>query len=167
MKKSFLFALLIALVFAFSGVVFAGDGSNYRQLQETAVFFNNYGAALSAGQAVVLDTAGTGVTAGTTLGAYITVLSGTADSVLVVGVVSEQQTTCADQTPCIIVTKGPVDTLSLDSSDAITINTAVGTSGSAGYGYIGGGTNLGVALEAGDGTDTGKTIIWVNPTGAD
>ena len=157
-------ALLFALVLAFNGVVFAGDGKDYRQLQETAVFFNNSGTTLSAGMVVILDTAGTGVTAGTTLGAYVT-LAGSTDSVLAVGVVSEQQISCADQTPCIIVTKGPVDTLALDSSYAITINTAVGTE-TATSGYCGGGTNLGIALEAGDGTDTGKVIVWVAPTGA-
>ena len=164
-KKLMSFALLFALVFAFSGVVLAGDGSDYRQLQETAVFFNNAGASISAGMVVILDTAGTGVSAGTTLGAYVT-LAGSTDSALAVGVVSEQQTTCADQTPCIIVTKGPVDTLALDSGYAVTINTAVGTE-TATSGYCGGGSNLGIALEAGDGTDTGKVIVWVAPTGAD
>jgi len=164
MKKFSLFALLIALVVAFSGVCFAGDGADYRQLQETSVFYNNYNGTLEDGQAVVLDVS---ATAGTTLGSYITVLSGSADSVLAVGVISEQQASCAYQQPCIVVTKGPVYALSLDSSDAITNSTAVGTSGSAGYGYIGGGTNLGIALEAGDGTDTGETVIWVAPTGAD
>jgi hypothetical protein len=165
MKKSFLFALLFALVLAFNGVCFAGDGSNYRQLQDTAVFFNNSGTTLSAGMVVILDTAGTGVTAGTTLGSYVT-LAGSTDSVLAVGVVSEQQISCLDQTPCIVVIRGPVDTLSLDSGYALTINTAVGTE-TATSGYCGGGVNLGIALEAGDGTDTGKTIIWVAPTGAD
>lgn len=164
MKKFSLFALLIALVVAVSGVCFAGDGSDYRQLQETGVFFNNSGEILSAGQVVILDTAGTGVSAGTTLGSYIT-LTASADSVLVVGVVSEQQVTCLDQTPCIVVTKGPVDTQAYDSTDAVSINTAVGSA--AKKGLCGGGVNLGIALENGDAADTGKLVVWVAPTGAD
>ena len=44
-------ALLFVLVLAFNGVAFgwgaaSGDGSNYRQLQETAVFYNNAGMTL-------------------------------------------------------------------------------------------------------------------------
>ncbi len=167
-KYLFSLALLFALVFAFSGVVLAGDGKNYRQLQETGVFFNNAGRTLSAGQVVILDTSGTGVTAGTTLGSYITLVSG-ADSVLAVGVIAESQITCLDQTPCIVVTKGPVDTSINDSTDAVTINTAVGTSPNTATcdGCAGGGTNLGIALEAGSGADADKIIVWVNPTGAD
>lgn len=164
-KKFMSLALLFALVLAFSGVCFAGDGSNYRQLQETAVFFNNSGYTLSAGSVVILDTAGTGVTAGTTLGSYVTVVDG-ADSILAVGVVVEGFDS-ADQTPVVVVTKGPVDTLAYDSSDAVTINTAVGTTATGtGHHFCGGGTDLGIALEAGDGTDTGKLIVWVAPTGA-
>jgi hypothetical protein len=165
MKKFSLFALLIALVLTVSGVCFAGDGSDYRQLQETAVFFNNSGSTISSGDVVILDTAGTGVTAGSTLGAYVKIAPASADSVLVVGVVGESQSACLDQTPVIVVTKGPVDTFAADSSDAVTIDTAVGTSVVSGY--AGGGTNLGIALEAGDGTDSGKLIVWVAPTGAD
>src|SRR3990167_1493461 len=132
MKKLMsLVALLFALGLAFNGACFAwgtsgGDGSNYGQLQETAVFFNNSGAKLVHGQAVVFDLDGTGVTAGTTLGAYVETVSQSADSVLVVGVV---KVAALDQTPVIVVTKGPIDTLAADSSDAITSGAAVGTAG--------------------------------------
>lgn len=168
MKKYIILALLIVSL-AFSGATFAGDGTDYRQLQETAVFLNNSGSTLSAGMAVILDSSGT---AGTTLGSYITIVSG-ADSVLVVGVISEQQETCAKGMPCIVVTKGPVDTLINDKSDAVTTETAVGTSTKVladtlpNRGYVGGGTNLGVALEGGAGTEGDKIIVWVDPTGAD
>lgn len=168
MKKLFSFALLFALVLAFSGVCFAGDGTDYRQLQETAVFYNYSGQTLSAGDVVILNTT-SNATTGTTLGSYVT-LAGTAsaDSVLVVGVVHESQTTALSASPVVVVTKGPVETYIADSSDAVTINTAVGTSAVDGYTWCaGGGTNLGIALEAGDGTDGDKIIVWVDPTGAD
>lgn len=167
MKKLFsLSALLFAASMAFSSAVFAwgttgGDGSNYGQLQETAVFFNNSGVKLVHGNAVVLDLDGTGVTAGTTLGAYVERTT-SADSVLAVGVVKHPS---VDQTPVIVVTKGPIDTLAQDSSDAVTSGSAVGTATTPGT--IGGGTNLGIALEAGAGTDGDYLFVWVDPTGAD
>jgi len=176
MKKYLMsLALLFVFVLAFNGVVFGwgtqgGDGSNYRQLQETAVFLNNSGQILSAGNVVILDTAGTDASSGTTLGAGITIAeTAPMDSVLAVGVVHEFQTSVLSGTPVVIVTKGPVKTLIADSTDAVTINTAVGTTA-----YVkdcaacaGGGTNLGIALEAGDGTDGDEIIVWVSPTGAD
>ena len=168
MKKLFLIAAL--LLGGFAGNAYAlssgGDGSNYAALQETAVFFNNSGATLSAGQVVILDTAGTGVAADTTLGSYVTLVSG-ADSVLAVGVV--KSTESLDQTPVVVVTEGPVDTYCVDSADAVSINTAVGTASDAQSmtGRCGGGTNLGIALEAGGGGNFGKLFVWVSPTGAD
>lgn len=140
------------------------DGKNYRSLQEVGVFFNNSGSTLSAGDVVILDTAGTGVTAGTTLGAYVTTTT-SADSVLALGVVLS--TSAADQTPVAVITKGPADTFCLDNADAVTVNTAVGTATTAGR--CGGGTNLGIALEAGDGQNAqpGGMVIWISPTGAD
>ena len=176
MKKLFLIAaLLLASIFVNNNSVFAlqasGDGSRFAALQETAVFFNNSGQTLSAGQVVILDTAGTGVAADTTLGSYVR-LTASADSVLVVGVV--KSTTALDQTPVVVVTEGPVDTQCADSGDAVTINTAVGTTtigpdgGVSGIGGLcGGGTNLGIALEAGSGTDSAKLYVWVSPTGGD
>ncbi|MDI6732326.1 MAG: hypothetical protein QME16_00135 [Planctomycetota bacterium] len=167
-KLCMLIALLFAEVLAFNGVCFAwgsasGDGSNYRQLQETAVFFNNGGNRLTHGEAVVLDLNGTGVTAGTTLGAYVEDLA-TADSILVVGCVKYA---ADNQTPVVVVTKGPIDALAADSSDAVSSGTAVGTTASGTIGSIGGGTNLGIALEAGSGSDDDYLFIWVDPTGAD
>ena len=74
----------------------------------------------------------------------------------------------ADQTPVIVVTKGPVETTCSDSSDGVTQFAAVGLSGTAGRGNeCGGGTNLGIALEAGDGTNSDELRVWVDPTGAD
>ncbi len=149
----------------------SGDGSRFAALQETAVFFNNSGATMSAGQVVILDVSGSGVAADTTLGSYVT-LTSSADSVLVVGVV--KSTTALDQTPVVVVTEGPVDTQCADAGDAVTASTAVGstTYGAGGFsaggkGLCGGGTNLGFSLEAGDGTDSGKLYVWVAPTGGD
>jgi hypothetical protein len=163
-KKLFLIVALLLVMCMPVSKVFAwghagSDGSNYAALQETAVFYNNSGAVMSAGEVVVLDPAGT---AETTLGSYVT-FSSTVDSILVMGVV---KAAAAIGSPVIVVTKGPIDTLAADSSDAVTTVTAVGSTGVC-KGTAGGGTNLGIALEAGDGTDTGKLFVWVAPTGAD
>lgn len=181
MKKSTLFfaTLLFACVVAISSLAIkevygwgaaTGDASNYRQLQETAVFFNNSGVTLVEGDVVILDVDGAGVTTGTTLGAYVTRTNvanasrALADNILVMGVV--RSTSVANQRPIVVVTKGPALTTADDSSDVVSNFTAVGTSGSNTE-RAGGGTNLGIALEAGDGTDDDQIIIWVAPTGAD
>lgn len=174
-KRLFSLSALLFAVLAFSGVDRAysmgtgtGDGSNYRQIQETAVFYNNSGSTLSQGDVVIMDTYQDGVSTGTTLGSYVTLSTGAAsakaDSVLAVGVVLS--TSVVDDRPVVVVTKGPALTTCDDSSDAVTNRTAVGTSGGT-AGRCGGGTNLGVSLEAGDGTDGDQLIIWVDPTGAD
>lgn len=155
-----LLVMVLAIPFkAFSWGATGLDGKNFGQLQETAVFYNNSGQSLTAGLAVILDTSGT---AGTTLGGYITI-SATADSVLAVGVTKD---TCPASSSCVVVTKGPAKVYASDSTDAVTSGSAVGTTATR-EGYIGGGTNLGIALEAGDGTDGDEIYIWVAPTGAD
>jgi hypothetical protein len=158
---------LIACLFAVSGVAFgwgSGDGSDYGQLQETTVFFNNSGVRLVHGMAVIIDVSGTGVTAATTMGAYVTGATASADSNYVVGVVKEAAN---DQMPVVVVTRGPIDALVQDSSEAISAGTQVGTAGTGTIGCVGAGTNLGVALEAGDGTDGSYLYIWVNPSNSD
>ena len=189
MKKILISLLAIPLaVSMFSGLAFGwgstgGDGSRYTQLQETAVFFNNSGHTLYHGWACLLDLAGTDGTStpttGTTLGAMVDVESG-ADSVLVIGVTANASTSgYIDQGPVVVITKGPAVAVAMDSTDAVTSGSAVGTTvtpsatdgGASGLsidgGQIGGGTNLGLALEAGDGTDFDEIVIWVDPTGAD
>ena len=168
MKKLFLIAALLLTGMLFnSQAVLAlqagGDGTNFAALQETAVFLNNSGTTMSAGQVVILDSTGT---ADTTLGAYVT-HSYSADSILVVGVV--KSTLVQTGQPVVVVTEGPVDTQCYDSTDAVTTLTAVGSSAGSGntLGVCGGGTNLGFALEAGDGTNAGKLYVWVSPTGGD
>lgn len=168
LKALSLLALLLVGVFAFNRMAFGwsstgGDGSEFTTLQETAVFFNNAGATLTAGQVVAIDLNGTGVTANDTLGAYVETVSG-ADSVLVVGVV--KSTSAPDQTPVVVVTKGVIDVRCDDLSDAVTSGAAVGTSGRQ-QGLCGGGTNLGIALEAGAGTDGDLLNVWIDCTGAD
>lgn len=176
--KTLFLALLMASIVVFgtakNGFTWgaaSGDASNYRQLQETAIMFNNSGGALVAGDVVILDNRNAGVVTGTTLGAYITTTGqantvygdSLADHVMVVGVVLHG---AADQRPVTVVTKGPALTTVDDSSDAVSNRTAVGTSGATTK-RAGGGTNLGIALEPGDGTDGDQIIIWVSPTGAD
>jgi len=178
MKKSLrIIALLFVAVLAFNGAAFGwgtngGDGGRFSQLQEIGVFFNNSGSTLSAGDVVILDISGSGntaITSGTNLGSYVRLTSdgipdaALADHVLAIGVVKSSS---ADQTPVGVVTRGPVDTTCDDSSDAVTIRTAVGTS-AATSGRCGGGTNLGVALEAGDGTDGDTLFIWVQGIGTE
>ena len=153
MKKFNLFYSLLLigiLALSITGKVWAwgatgSNGANFEALQETAVFFNNSGATLDAGEVVILDTFQTGVATGTTLGSYVTLSTGQAsaiaDSVLAVGVV--KSTSVADQLPVVVVTKGPIAALCDDSGDAVTVRTAVGTSGSSTTGRCGGGTNLG------------------------
>ena len=179
-NRKFIYSLLsvslaVLLSLSVTGKVWAwgatgSDGGNAQALQETAVFFNNSDETMTAGTVAVLDTGGAGVSTGTTLGAYVKTPSSVnqwvtkTDTVLAVGVV---KSTASDQRPVIVVTKGPVDTLVDDSSDAVTIRTAVGVSGLAGSDNAGGGTNLGISLEAGSGSDGDQIYIWVDPTGAD
>lgn len=167
-RKLLISTLLCVGILAFIGVAYpwgsaTGDGSRYAAVQETAVMYNNSGADLLAGTVVILDVGGS---AASTLGSYITITS-QVDSSGVIGVVKD--VSCAAGTPCIVVTKGPIDTLILDSTDAVSISRYVGTgltAGRAGGSPIGlraGDGILGWALEAGDGTDTGKAFIWVSP----
>lgn len=154
--------LLFALVLAFNGVAFSwgttgGDGSNYGQLQETAVFYNNSGRTLTAGEVVVLDLDGSGVSCGTTLGAYVDVISA-ADARSVMGVV--KSTSAANGSPVVVVTKGPVKARSEDDSDPVTAGSAVGTTTTPGC--MGGGTKLGYALDSGNGSEGQLIWIWVD-----
>jgi len=182
MRKYLSLAILLG-AFAFSGIAVqevhswgsaSGDGTDYHQLQETAVFFNNSGSTLTEGMVVVLDTGGGGVATGSTLGAYVTLTGSeqlsadSADSTKTIGVV--KSVSVANQRPVVVVTRGPIDTLCADSGDPVSEGASVGTSGvltKSGDGLCGAGTNLGVALEAGDGTDTGKIMIWVQGIGSE
>lgn len=149
-------------------------------------FFNNSGGTLSSGNPVVVDVDGTGVngvtetsefSAGTrrdqidvnggdgdvtNLGTYIE-LSATADDGYTIGVVDDD--TCADQTYCRVQVRGPRLVLCADSSDAVGAGTLVGTSTLAGQcGDSGASAEgaLGVALEAGDGTNHDPIMVWID-----
>ena len=169
-KNKFVLISLVAVLVVFSATGFAfawgsqgGDGSRFDALQEKSVFFNNSGSTLTSGSVVILDRTGTGVTRDTTLGAYITTTT-TADSIDVVGVTSS--TSCLDQTPCVVVTKGPALTLCQDSTDAVSTGASVGTTATAGRcgGAADNAAILGEALEAGQtGGDTSVIYIWVDP----
>lgn len=176
MKKLFIVLSVLAVsLLGYSQAAHAwgttgGDASRFSQVQETAVFFNNSGSTLAAGQVVILDTGGSGVNTGTTLGSYVTRTSRAmtgevtrADATTAVGVV---RNTTLDQRPITVVTKGPIATTCDDSSDPVTIGASVGTSAET-NGSCGGGTNLGVALETGDGTDGDSIVIWVQGIGTE
>lgn len=184
MKKILSILIAIPLVISLtSGIVFGwgSAGSNegrYRAIQETAVFYNNTSSTNNPttqtayhGQAMIIDTDGTGVSSGTTLGGYVELPApgaGAADSVLVVGVVAEASTNgFSAGGPVILVTKGAALCQITDSSDAVTGGSAVGCGDTIGAGNIGDGSNLGIALEDGDGTDSDEIICWIDPTGAD
>ena len=140
-------------------------------------FFNNSGGTLSSGNPVVLEVDGTGVNsvtesvegaAGTqrnevdvnasdgdvtNLGTYID-SSATADDGYVIGVIDEN--TCTDQTYCRVQVRGPRLVLCADSGDAVGAGTLVGTStlrGQCGDSGASAEGALGIALEAGDGTN--------------
>ena len=172
MKRLFsLAALLFVAVLAFNGVAFGwgstgGDASQSEMLQETAVFINNAGRTISVGDVVILDAGTSNQTVGR-LGCNVTMNTGSADSILAIGVAKFNS---SDGTPVIVCTKGPIATWAADSADAVTNATAVGTAGTSPgtkYGFCGGGTNLGIALESGNGYDNSTVVIWVDPTGAD
>lgn len=165
-------AFLLVSIFVAKEVVYgwgasSGDGGRYTQLQETAVFFNNSGGVLSAGDVVILDTTGTGVSSGTTLGGYVTSTT-SADSTLVVGIV--KSVSSADQTPVVVVTKGPTPANCQNAAGTNVIaGTAVGSYTTART--CDSGTNLGIAIAPGAGLNylsTGnQSWVWVDPTGAD
>ena len=173
MKKLFILStLLFVSILAISGVAFGwgvtgGDGTRYRQLQEIAIFYNDSDRTLYHGDVVILDV--TDGTANSTLGSYVTYASG-ADSILVVGVAAELSTSgYPNDGPVAVVTKGPALVRIDDAADAVSASTAIGTSGSSGAenSNAGGGSNLGIALEAGNGTNADEIIAWIDPTGAD
>lgn len=174
MKKILrIFLAIPLLVFLVSGVAFGwgstgGDGSRYTQLQETAVFYNNSDETMYHGFAVIIDTAGSGgtVTSGTTLGAYATYVDGDSDPRAVGIVANASSSGFGADMPVVVVTKGPTYAMCADATDVVTIAQSVGTSTHGGGWYVGGGDNLGVALEAGDGTDGDEIIVWVGAPGS-
>ena len=150
-------------------------------------YFNNSGGILSSGNPAVIEVDGTGVNAVTesvegpagtqrnevdvngsdgdvtNLGTYID-SSATADDGYTIGVIDEN--TCADQSYCRVHVRGPRLVLCADSSDAVGIGTLVGTStlrGQCGDSGADAEGSLGVALEAGDGTNSDPIMVWVNP----
>jgi len=162
-RNKLIFSIIapLILVFAVSGVVFGwgttgGDASDYRQLQETAVFYNDAGTEIIYGQVVVMDRdAGT---AGTTLGTRVD-LTSTADNPEVMGVALS--TDSSDGERVVVVTRGPAEVYCNDSNDAVNTGSLVGTTNVAGR--AGGGIGLGRALEDGNGTDNELIMIWVDP----
>lgn len=162
MRRNFILSVLLAMMLV-SGTAFGwgttgGDGSDVRQLQETAVFFNNSGMTLWTGAVVILDLDSASLTTGTTLGSYVTLAEGVTDSRLVMGVVAVE---AADQTPVVVITHGPADTSYQGATDGHTIvGDAVGTANKKGY--AGAGSKLGFIMENVV-TDCTEAWVWVNP----
>jgi hypothetical protein len=140
------------------------------------LYFNNSGSTLTSGTVVILDVSGSGVNGATVsgdgagrsavdvsgsdgdvdnIGTYITTTT-SADVDTVAGVVDDNS--CPDQSYCLVQTRGPRRVRCADSTDAVTVSAAVGTTTVAGN--CGGGSGLGRALEAGNGQDDG--VLWVD-----
>jgi len=158
-KNHFVLALLLVLSLTIPSRVWGwgasgGDGTRYAMLQETAVFINNSGAALSAGDVVILDTT---ATAGTTLGAYVTTTT-SADDDLVIGVVTSAST--ANGLPVVVVTRGPVDTRCNEFADDVASGDEVGSDTKPKN--CGGGPELGLPLEDGSGLNEDLLFVWVD-----
>ena len=166
--RNFVFAL--ALLLAGSGVAFAdsiptvvnaaaGSGRNVW----TMTVFNDAGRTVNSGEIVVWDQADSDVTSSQL--PYVTT-SSTADDVYTAGVMV---TTCLDQSQCDIVVRGITTVRCMDSSDAVAAGTTVGQSASddgmcGDYTPAANKTSLGVALEAGGGTNYEYLSVYVNPT---
>lgn len=164
MKK---FALAILLALAGSASAFA-DGMNQVvsattvNPRWTVTVFNDTGSAITSGSVVTWDDDDTDLS---TSGYPYIVTSTTADDPFTAGVMLTGS--CADQTLCEIQVYGPVDVLANDSSDAVAVDTLVGTTTTAGrIGDFTGGNDdtayLGWALEAGNAVDGSLIKVWVN-----
>ena len=174
MKQSIrILSVLLLTCLVFSGTVYpwgsaGGDGSRADSIREAAIFFNNSGGALVAGDIVVLDLTGTGVTAGTTSGAYVTTTT-TADATHVVGVC---QDAALDQQSVRVITRGAALTNVLGLTDPVSTGSLVGTSTTAGFGGQHGSAkgvatgSVGIALDStsgADAVDTAQIWVFVNP----
>lgn len=156
----------------------SGTETNHTVFQHACYdyYFNNSGSTLTSGTVVILDVSGTGVNGATVsgdgsgdasvdtdsadgdvdnIGTYITTTT-SADVDTVAGVVADNS--CPDQSYCKVQVRGPRRVRCADSTDAVTVSAAVGTTTVAGN--CGGGSGLGRALEAGTGTD--GNVLWVD-----
>lgn len=170
MKKLFIVLLSALMVFGFltqaraETSTSAYTGKRYEEQQVFVMAFNNSGSTLNTTSVVILDLSGTGVTAGATLGSYVTTTT-TADSVRVFGVADES---IDDQSVGRICIRGPhqVRLVATSSPSSIGIGDLITTSATAGrvaeYSTADGtaGGVLGRSLE----TTTNEDFwIWVNP----
>ena len=137
----------------------AGSGRNVW----TMTVFNDAGRTVNSGEIVVWDQADSDVTV--TQLPYVTTTN-TADSVYTAGVMVS---TCLDQSQCDIVVRGITTVRCMDAADAVAAGTAVGRSASddgmcGDYVPAANAAALGVALEAGGGTNYEYLSVFVNPT---
>lgn len=163
---------------ALCGSGYSGTETHHSVLEHACYeyLFNNSGSTQTSGTVVILDVSGTGVNGATVsgdiagdngidlvssdgdvdnIGTYFTTTT-SADVDTVAGVVADDS--CLDQTYCRVQTRGPRRVRCADSTDAITVSAAVGTT--TVDGNCGGGSGLGRALEAGNGTD--GDVLWVD-----
>lgn len=162
--------------------------SNHTVFEHTCYeyYFNNAGSALSSGSVVAFDLTGTGVNVTQhfsasrsdvdvngsdgdveNIGTYITTTT-TADDELVAGVIDDDS--CANQSYCRVQVHGPRLVRCLDASDAVGTGTSVSTSGTAGVcgdAANDADGNLGVALQAGNGSDDSPIWVWIRLSATD
>ena len=147
--------------------------ATFRSQQVFVVAYNNSGGTLNRDNVVILDRNGTGVTAGTTLGSYITTTT-TTDSIYVFGVTDESIPNGTLGRVCV---RGPHKAVSITSQTSSSFNTvgnilsASSTAGTYGFYTTADGTaggRLGYLINATATTDTGDASntfwIWVEPS---
>ena len=160
--------LAVALLLAGSGVVWADgipqvvDPRNNAQSPWTVTVFNDSGATVASGEIVVWDTGDTDLSDSDR--PYVP-QSATDSDPNTAGVMLN---TCPDQSACDIVVLGIAEVRCLDASDAVTVGDLVSNS-SVDSGLCGDHTAaadnraIGIALEAGGGTDYEYITVFVYP----
>ncbi len=158
MKKILILTTIMVLMLTSVAFALQVQGIRSKDSHEAILLVveNTSGGALADGDVVVWD-----VTESTGTNPAVTTTTSD-DSVITAGVVMEA---IADGEYGRIVVYGYHDAVKArDSSDALSAGGGIGTSGAVKL--AGGGTGLGISLEAGDGTDTGTIEAFITAMGA-
>ena len=165
--KKLLFALAISLcgvMPVWADAIPTVVDSSTRATWEILVY-NNSTSNLTSGSIVVWDTSSTSFT--TSGYRYVTTTT-TVDDIWTAGVLVDP--TCNAGTMCHIVVYGPTTVICEDSSDAVGINTTVGTATTAGrcgdYTPAANKRSLGTAMGGGSGSDFQNIMIFVDTLGS-
>ena len=163
------FFAVCALLLVGSGVAFADSIPQIVNPQsggigESAwkrIVYNDSGADIQSGEVVVWDSTDTDfIQSGRP---FITTTT-TVDDPWTAGVIADN--ICRASSQCEIIVSGPAFVRCSDNSDAVGINTTVGTSGIAGqcgdYTPAANKTSLGLAAQAGNGVDYDYILVYVN-----